>query len=239
MDVVRGTKIDDWNDWHAEYEDPNSELAGRARGVQRNVTEVVAACPPGPVTVVSICGGQGRELIGALADHPRRDDVRGRLVELDPNNAAYARRTAAEAGIGGLEIVNGDASVASAYDGLAPVDLVVISGLFGHVDDDDQGRLIEFVRTLLPTGGVIVWTFFARARRRTERLRAHLIELGFDEERYEVLPGEEYRFSVGLSRHRLELLPRPTEERIFTFGSSHPKETAPETAPENAPEAPA
>jgi hypothetical protein len=82
----------------------------------------------------------------------------------------------------------------------------------------------------------MVWTFFARARRRTERLRSHLTEHGFDEERYEVLPGEEYRFSVGLSRHRDAMLPRPTEERIFTFGSSHPKESShPEEAPPEAP----
>ncbi|GHD35622.1 hypothetical protein GCM10010335_31060 [Streptomyces galbus] len=30
-----------------------------------------------------MCAGQGRDLIGVLAGHPRRDDVRARLVELD------------------------------------------------------------------------------------------------------------------------------------------------------------
>jgi hypothetical protein len=33
--------------------------------------------------VISLCAGQGRDLLGVLADHPRREDVRARLVELD------------------------------------------------------------------------------------------------------------------------------------------------------------
>jgi len=214
-------RTDDWSDWHEEYDDPNSEIAARARGVQQLVTQVVTDCAPGPVTLVSICGGQGRELIGALGEHPRRDDVRGRLVELDPDNAEYARRSAEIAHVDGLEVVNGDASVASAYAGLDRLDLIVLSGFFGHVNDEDQARLIRFLRTLLRPDGAVVWTFFARAKRRTERLRAAFVAEDFEEVSYEVLPGDEYRFSVVLSRLRGEVLDSWSEEQIFTFGSSH------------------
>jgi hypothetical protein len=31
----------EWSDWHEEYDDPNSEIAARARGVQQLVTQVV------------------------------------------------------------------------------------------------------------------------------------------------------------------------------------------------------
>ncbi len=221
-------RTSDWSDWHEEYDDPDSEIAGRARGVQRLVADVLADCPPGPITVVSVCGGQGRELIGALAGHPRGADVSGRLVELDPDNAAYARRSADAAGVTGLEIFNGDASVTSAYEGLAPVDLVVASGFFGHVDDEDQQRVIRYFRHLLRPDGAVVWTFFARARRRTEVVRNSFTTAGFEEVSYEVLPGEEYQFSVVLSRLRAEPLPAPDDDRIFTFGSSHPKPEATE-----------
>src|SRR3974390_2258725 len=102
MDAIRGTRIDDWSAWHDEHDDPHSQLAGPARGVQRLAPGVVAACLPGHVAVVSICGGQGRELVGALTDHPRRIDVRGRLVELDPHNASAARSSARAARIDGL-----------------------------------------------------------------------------------------------------------------------------------------
>jgi putative intracellular protease/amidase len=221
MDVVRQKQIDSWNDWHSEYDDPDSELAGRMKGVQRAIDEVVSACPEGPIQIVSICGGQGRDLVGALAEHPRRDDVRVRMVELDPGNVAFARRTAAEAGIEGFEVVEGDAGSSDAYAGLPPADLVVVAGLYGHLDDDDQVRLNAFLRQICREGGIVVWTFFQRARRRTERLRRYFVDEGFEEVRFEVLPGEEYQFTVALSR-----LDRPTEpfepgRTVFTFGSSH------------------
>lgn len=63
--------ISDWNKWHDEYEDPNSELAHRARLVQKQVVAKVDSRAPSPVSIVRVCGGQGRELFGALEDRPR------------------------------------------------------------------------------------------------------------------------------------------------------------------------
>jgi SAM-dependent methyltransferase len=221
MDVVRQKQIDSWNEWHGEYDDPDSELAGRMRGVQRAIDQVVTDCPAGPIQVVSICGGQGRDLVGALAAHPRRDDVRVRMVELDPDNVAFARRTAAEAGIEGFEVVEGDAGASDAYAGLPLADLVVVAGLFGHLDDDDQVRLIAFLRQICREDGVVVWTFFQRARRRTEKLRRFFVDGGFEEVAFEVLPGEEYRFTVASSRHEGPVQPFEAGRSVFTFGSSH------------------
>ena len=164
----------DWHEWHEGYDDPGSEMAGRLRAVRAHVAAVVDEAPPGLVTVVSICGGEGREVIGALDGHPRRGDVRGRLVELDPNNAATARRWANVAGLAGLEVVHGDASKTDAYDGLAPADLVVISGLFGHLDDDDQQSTIEFLRQLCRPGGSVVWTLHREETRTSPQAAALL-----------------------------------------------------------------
>src|SRR5262249_55902724 len=82
-ELDRILQISDWASWHESYEDPNSELVKRQNAVRAQVAHVIEACPAGPVTVVSICAGQGREVIGALATHRRRADVRGRLVELN------------------------------------------------------------------------------------------------------------------------------------------------------------
>ena len=46
--------------------------------------------PPGELRVVSMCAGQGRDVIGVLSQHPRRSDVRARLVERDERNVAVA-----------------------------------------------------------------------------------------------------------------------------------------------------
>ena len=216
--------ISNWNDWHDEYDDPESELAGRMHAVRTHVAAVVDATPAGPVTVVSICGGQGRELIGALEDHPRRADVRGRLVELDPANAGDARSWAAEV-LPQLEVVTGDASASDAYTGLPAVDLVVVSGVLGHIDNRDRVRLVAFLRQLLQPGGHVVWTFFRRAdderrEEHLERMRRFFTEGGFDEIEFDLLPGDEYGFTVALSRHTGPREPFAAHEQIFTVGSS-------------------
>jgi integrase len=41
--------------------------------------------------VISLCAGDGRDLLEALSTHPRRADVHGLLVELDPDIAESAR----------------------------------------------------------------------------------------------------------------------------------------------------
>jgi len=212
-------EIDDWSTWHDEYENPDSELNARKRAVQRQVAAIVAECPPGPVTVLSICGGQGREVIGALENHERRGDVRGRIVELDPENGAFARAWAARAGLDKLEVVTGDASVSSSYTGLPPVDLVVISGVFGHIDADDRQRLIAFLRQVCAEGARVVWTFFNWDEDRTNTVRGYFVERGLVEESFEVLEG---KFAFTITRNRLSAPPVPFEPdaRIFTFGSS-------------------
>ena len=121
----------DWYAWHADYDRPGSGLAQRLGWVQERIRVALDTAPPGRVRAISLCAGQGRDLIGVLATHPRRDDVTARLVELDPRNTAVARRLAAEAGLTGVEVVTGDASLASQYASLVPAYLVVACGLFG------------------------------------------------------------------------------------------------------------
>lgn len=219
--IVHRTKIDDWNEWHEEYDAPGSELAGRLDAVRSHVRRIVTEAPPGPVTVVSICGGEGREVIGALEHHARVSDVGGRLIELDPENAATAARSAAAVGLDGFEVVNGDASTSDAYGGLPPVDVVVISGLFGHIDDDDQVRLIAFLRQICRPGAAVVWTFTARKPERVPKLRRFWIDQGFEEVDFASIPGDQLALTVALST-----LNRSTDEfrpgvTLFTFGSSH------------------
>jgi hypothetical protein len=97
----------DWYAWHQDYDDPGSALARRLVAVQDQIRAALDAAPPGPLRAVSLCAGQGRDLIGALAAHPRRADVAARLVELDPRNAGLARAAAERAALPGVEVVTG------------------------------------------------------------------------------------------------------------------------------------
>jgi hypothetical protein len=80
--------VKDWVAWHGAYEDPSSSLSARLRRVRYHLSGALDRAPAGPVSVVSLCAGQGRDVIGVLPGHPRRDDVRAVLIEADATNAA-------------------------------------------------------------------------------------------------------------------------------------------------------
>ncbi len=104
----------DWYTWHDHYDDPATALARRLAAVQEQIRVALDQAKPGPLRAISLCAGQGRDLVGALAGHPRRHDVRARLVELDPRNAGVARQAVQEAGLPQVEVVTGDAPPSSA-----------------------------------------------------------------------------------------------------------------------------
>ncbi|MFI6737474.1 hypothetical protein ACIBI9_31505 [Nonomuraea sp. NPDC050451] len=125
----------DWAGWHDAYDVPGSPLERRLQVVRKRIA---AALDSGAERVVSLCAGQGRDLLPVLAAHPRRDRVRARLVELDEHNVAAAGRAAPP----GVEVVRGDAALLGAYAGAVPADLVLVCGGFERVEvegDDGYG----------------------------------------------------------------------------------------------------
>lgn len=147
-----------WVAWHQEYDVPGSGLAQRLAAVQAQIGAALDQARPGPLRAISMCAGQGRDLIGVLAGHPRGQDVTARLVELNPDLAADARRLAAAAGLTQVEVVTGDAAEPSAYAGLVPADLVLACGLFGNMPEEDIRRTIGRCPQLCATGGTVIWT---------------------------------------------------------------------------------
>ena len=83
-------RVKDWVAWHAAYDDPSSPLSARLRCVRSHLRDAIDQAPPGRVSLVSLCAGQGHDVIGVLPRHPRRDDVRAVLVESDERNADQA-----------------------------------------------------------------------------------------------------------------------------------------------------
>jgi hypothetical protein len=80
MDVNRP----DWVQWQRLHDTPERVVAQRLLIVQRLIRDFLSSRACGEVKVVSICSGQGRDILGVLANHPGRLSVSGRLVELDP-----------------------------------------------------------------------------------------------------------------------------------------------------------
>ena len=65
------TRVKDWLAWHAAYDDPSSALSARLRCVRSHLSDAVDRVPAGRVMLVSLCAGQGHDVIGVLPDHPR------------------------------------------------------------------------------------------------------------------------------------------------------------------------
>lgn len=208
----------EWYDWHDRYKDPRSGLARRLALVQERIRAALDDAPPGPFRAVSICAGQGTDVIGALADHPRRGDVTARLVELDPRNAGTARRLAAEAGLRGIEVVAGDAALARQYAGLVPADLVVACGLFGNLSNADIQATIGYCTQLCAAGGTVVWTRGRWEPDLSPQVCAWFEERGFEPVWVSDIAAEP-RFQHRVGAHRFTGTPAPLDESavMFTF----------------------
>jgi hypothetical protein len=171
----------DWVEWHRAYDVPDSALAVRLGLVQARIRRALDEAPPGEIRLVSMCAGQGRDVIGAVRDHPRRRDVRGRLVELDPRNAAIARELGDDADLGHVETVTGDASLSDAYIGAAPADIVLACGIFGNLSDEDIRRCIGLLPMLCESHATVVWTRSRRPPDLTPTIRRWFSDCGFEE----------------------------------------------------------
>lgn len=210
-----------WVRWHESYEDPDSPLSLRLRLVQSMVRDFLDGWPadhPGPIRIVSLCAGQGRDLIDAVATHPRRDAVSALLVELDPVLVAFARERAVAAGVEGrVRIVEGDASLSQWYGENLPADLVLVCGVFGNISRSDIARTIQALPGWGRSGTEVIWTRHRRPPDATPAIRAGFAAAGFTELAFEAPDG--YILSVGRNRLDGEAKPTPFDPayKLFEF----------------------
>jgi len=212
--------VQDWVAWHRDYDDPSSSLAARLACVRRHLAAAISGAPPGIVRLVSLCAGQGHDVIGVLPGHPRRDDVRAVLVEFDTRNAEVAAARAAAAGLAGVEVRRADASRVASFADALPADVLLLCGIFGNVSDADIRRTVTAAPALCSAGGTVIWTRHRRPPDLTPRLRSWFLAGGFDEVAFDALSTRKLT-SVGV--HRLRAGQDPPRSLpggpLFTFGS--------------------
>jgi hypothetical protein len=205
----------DWHEWHTHYDDAASPLARRLTIVQQRMREAVAELPPGPVRVISMCAGEGRDVLGVFDGHPRANDVEGRLVELDTRLATTAAVRARALGLARLEVANADASTTTAYAGAVPADLVLVCGVFGNIPDADIANTVRLLPMFCAPGATVIWTRHRRAPDATPDVRAQFVTAGFSEIAFDA-PAD---FLFGIGTFRYDGAPQPfvAGERLFTF----------------------
>ncbi len=219
--------------WHAPYENPASMLSLRLATVQSMVRAALDEIPsthPGPIRMVSLCAGQGRDVIDVVATHPRGPEVSALLVELDPALAAFARDRAAGAGLGvgdgsgdgsgdggagQIRVVEGDASQSHWYAGDVPADIVLVCGVFGNISTADITHTIQTMPGFLAPRGHVVWTRHRRPPDLTPAIRADFAAAGFTELAFEA--PENTVMTAGHHRLDGETAPFDPDQQLFDF----------------------
>jgi hypothetical protein len=207
-------ELRDYVRWHDDYEQPGSHLHARLEVVIRMIRRALDELPAGAVRVLSLCAGQGADILGAAQGHERAHDLTGRLVELEPHNVERARARIADLGLC-LEAVAADASTSDAYVGAVPAHLVLACGIFGNISDADIERTVRFLPSLCAPGAWVIWTRHPRDPALFERLQRWLEECGLEPVEVEVSEGQWW----GVGANRLVGQP-PTFEpghQLFTF----------------------
>lgn len=210
----------DWLAWHDLYDHHGgSNLADRLQRVQAGIRAVFDAAPAGPIRVLSMCAGQGRDLLGVLADHPRAPDVQAVLVELDPRNVAIARSAVAALGVAEVEVIEGDAGTTSVYRASVPAHLLLVCGVFGNISEPDIAGTIAALPSLASPQAHLIWTRHRRAPDRTAWVRRTVEQAGFREVAFDTGGDAGAGTEFGVGRARLDRAPDPFSagRRLFSF----------------------
>ncbi len=205
----------DYERWHEQYDDPAAPLSWRL-GVVRAAIDADLDRRSGPVRVLSVCSGDGRDLLGVLSGRPDAGRVTGTLLELHPAIAERARTAAAP--FPGIEVRTADAGDSGSYVGAAPADLVLVVGVLGNLSNADLIRTVAATPQLCTAGATLVWTRAVRPDAGNDEIRRGFAAAGFRELTYLEFggPGADQP-AVGVVRFTATPVPLEVGPRLFTF----------------------
>jgi hypothetical protein len=144
----------DYQQWHEQYDDPESGISWRLGVVRRLLAEHLDT-HDGPQRVLSLCAGDGRDVIGVLRSRPDASRVGATLVEVHPDIAAAARDSAAGLDV---EVRTGDAGEIATFADVLPVDLLLLVGIFGNISAEDIEHTVRTAPSLCRPGATVLWS---------------------------------------------------------------------------------
>jgi hypothetical protein len=206
--------VRDYVEWHREYDDPTSSLSWRLGVVRRHVTAALDGTP-GRVRVLSLCAGDGRDVLGVLRDRPDAERADVTLVELHPSIAAQAREGAASVAAR-VEVRQADAGNSDACVEAAPADVVLLVGIFGNISERDIERTVGFAPQLCRPGATLLWSRGRDGGDMNATIRAWFAVAGFGEIAYETFAADGGP-AVGVVRYDGPPVPFEPGRQLFTF----------------------
>ncbi|MDZ8186955.1 MAG: class I SAM-dependent methyltransferase family protein [Nostoc sp. ChiSLP02] len=207
----------DWYEWHDLY-NTEPKLQQRLEIVREYIAYSLNASPDGTIRIVSVCAGDGRDLLGVLKNHHRAKDVRARLVEINPDLVERGRATIESLGLSKqIEFINGDATLSSNYIGAVPADIAIACGVFGNLPDEGElSRLLDNLSFLSKPGTFVLWTRgHSQGIPHSDNVRRIFSKSGFEEVNFKLTATGD--MGVGIHRYLGENLPQPKEQQLFVF----------------------
>lgn len=148
----------DWNEWHHVYDSPNAKFAQRLATTHALLAEILNDRPPGAITVIDVCAGQGRVTLPLVLTHPRGADIHAILIDADAQCCDEARAFAAEHALAHVDVIHGDAGVSDTYVGCARGDIVIFSGVIRYLSRRDLKRTMRALPQLCTPAATVVWS---------------------------------------------------------------------------------
>jgi hypothetical protein len=212
----RGLRPGTWNGWpeRAYQQDPYRQ---RLSAVQDRLAECLDQAPVGPVRIISVCAGDGRDAISVLTTHPRRHDVSAWLIEQDQRSVLDGSRRAARVGLANtVTFLNGDATDYATYQRIAPADIVLLCGVWGHVPTLERIPLVRALTALCKTRGVVIWTRgVSKGLERLHEIQSVFAASSWEQSRVSFTSDK--KWAVVIQRYLALPIPLPSSGRIFHF----------------------
>lgn len=209
-----GTSV--WSGW-PEKAYRKERYRQRLAAVQSHFACALDQVPGDRATVLSMCAGDGRDVIEVLAAHPRRNDTSAWLVELNPKSVALGMQHASSARLeSAVTFLNADATDYAIYRSIAPADIVLACGVWGHVPAAERSQLVRAFASLCTPGGCVIGT---RGLAKGAGRLADILSLFSSDwwEQVNLTFTPDQQFAVVTHRYRGPVNRLPASGRIFNF----------------------
>ena len=214
--LVRRLRPSGWSGW-PEKAYRRDRYQQRLLAVQEHLAECLDFALHSPVQILSICAGDGRDVIGVLRSHPRPKNAAAWLVELDRQSVAAGVRHATSVGLEhAVTFLNDDATDFATFTNIPPSDIVLVCGVWGHVPVAERARLVRALAAFCKPNGAAIWTRgLTLGLAQLREIQSQFVGPSWEEVRLQFTPDN--RWGVATHRYRGPPVERPTSGRIFNF----------------------
>jgi hypothetical protein len=205
-----------WSGWPDRAYQRN-RYQQRLSAVQQHLIECLETAPRDSLRILSLCAGDGRDVVSVLRSHPRRTNVSAWLVEIDRRSVAIGMQNVESAGlVDSVRFLNEDATDYATYANIPPSHITLACGVWGHVPTQERASFVHAIACLCQPGGSVIWTRgVSKGMDRLHQILSHFTPACWEEVRVSLTPDK--GFAVATHRYCGPLIERPTGGRIFNF----------------------